>query len=147
MPKCKDVMTREPVCCQPGDTVAKAATIMRQEDVGSVPVIESAATGRLVGIVTDRDLVVKVLAGGRDVEQATVRDAMTPNPASCTEDDDVGRAVELMKDRQVRRMPIVDGTGRLTGIIAQADIATRVDRDSQTGELVEAISESGTSRR
>lgn len=147
MPKCKDVMTREPVCCQPGDTVAKAATIMRQEDVGSVPVIESDATGRLVGIVTDRDLVVKVLAGGRDVEQATVRDAMTPNPASCTEDDDVGRAVELMKDRQVRRMPIVDGTGRLTGIIAQADIATRVDRDSQTGELVEAISESGTSRR
>ena len=147
MPKCKDVMTREPVCCQPGDTVAKAASIMRQEDVGSVPVIESEATGRLVGIVTDRDLVIKVLAGGRHVEQATVRDAMTPNPASCSEDEDVGRAVELMKERQVRRMPIVDGSGRLTGIIAQADIATRVDRDSQTGELVEAISESGTSRR
>ena len=147
MPKCKDVMTREPVCCQPGDTVAKAASIMRQEDVGSVPVIESEATGRLVGIVTDRDLVIKVLAGGRDVEQATVRDAMTPNPASCSEDEDVSRAVELMKERQVRRMPIVDGSGRLTGIIAQADIATRVDRDSQTGELVEAISESGTSRR
>ena len=147
MAKCKDVMTRDPVCCQPGDSVPSAATIMKQQDVGSVPVVESAASRQLVGIVTDRDLVVKVVAGGRNLDQATVRDAMTPNPASCREDDDVDQAMKLMKDRQVRRMPIVDGTGRLTGIIAQADIATRVDKDKQTGELVEAISESGTSRR
>jgi CBS domain-containing protein len=120
---------------------------MKQQDVGSVPVVESDASKRLVGIVTDRDLVVKVVADGRNIDQATVRDAMTPNPASCREDDEVDQAMELMKDRQVRRMPIVDGSGRLTGIIAQADIATRVDKDKQTGELVEAISESGTSRR
>lgn len=147
MPKCQDVMTRDPVCCQPGDSVSNAASVMKQEDVGSVPVVESQASKRLVGIVTDRDLVVKVLAGGRAVDQATVEDAMTPNPVSCREDDDVEQAMRTMKDRQVRRMPIVDAGGRVTGIIAQADIATRIDRDKQTGELVEAISESGTSRR
>ena len=147
MAKCKDVMTREPICCEPGDSVTRVAGVMKEEDVGSVPVVDSQDSKQLMGIVTDRDLVVKVLAGGRTVEQATVRDAMTSNPSCCREDDDVERAVEAMKDRQVRRMPIVDSSGRLTGIIAQADVATRVHKDAKTGDLVEAISESPTSRR
>lgn len=147
MATCKDVMTQEPVCCEPGDSVARVASVMKQEDIGSVPVVESQASRRLVGIVTDRDLVVKVLATGRGVEQATVKDAMTANPVSCREGDDIGHAMGLMKERQVRRMPIVDAAGRLSGIIAQADVATRVSRDNQTGELVEKISETGTTRR
>src|SRR5215217_9789765 len=147
MAKCKDVMTREPICCEPGDSVTRVAGVMKEEDVGSVPVVDSRDSRQLMGIVTDRDLVVKVLAGGRTVDQATVRDAMTANPSCCREDDDVERAVEAMKDRQVRRMPIVDSSGRLTGIIAQADVATRVHQDAKTGDLVEAISESATSRR
>ena len=146
MAKCRDVMTKDPASCEPGDAIGKVAGLMKQEDVGSVPVVESAETGRLVGIVTDRDLVVKVLAEGREADTATVKDAMTRNPASCREDDDLDQALKLMKERQVRRMPIVDGSGRLAGIIAQADVATRVNKDSKTGELVEAISESGTSR-
>ena len=144
MAKCRDVMTKDPAWCTPGDPVAKVAGIMKQQDVGSVPVIESASERRLVGIVTDRDIVVKVVAGGRVLEQATVKDAMTPNPATCREDDDLEQAMKLMKERQVRRMPIVDGSGRLSGIIAQADVATRLSKDARTGELVEAISESGT---
>jgi CBS domain-containing protein len=147
MAKCKDVMTRNPVCCEPGDPVTQVAGVMKQEDVGSVPVVESQDSKHLMGIVTDRDIVVKVVAGGRAVEQATVRDAMTANPSSCREDDDVERAMAAMKERQVRRMPIVDADGRLTGIIAQADVATRVQKDAKTGDLVEAISEPGTSRR
>jgi CBS domain-containing protein len=147
MARCKDVMTPEPVVCEPGESVAGAARIMKRQDVGSVPVVESQSSKRLVGIVTDRDLVVKVLAGGPSVDRATVRDAMTPNPASCREDDDVEQAMATMKERQVRRMPVVDAGGRLVGIIAQADVATRINRDARTGELVEAISESGTSRR
>jgi CBS domain-containing protein len=127
--------------------VTQAATIMKQQDVGSVPVVESQASKRLVGIVTDRDLVVKVLAAGRRAEQATVKDAMTPNPVSCRDTDDVSHVMDLMKERQVRRMPIVDGKGCLMGIIAQADVATRIHQDEQTGDLVEAISESGTRRR
>jgi CBS domain-containing protein len=140
-------MTREPACCEPGDSISRVAGIMKREDVGSVPVVESQEDKRLVGIVTDRDLVVKVLADGGDVERSTVRDAMTPNPASCLETDSIDQAVQLMSDRQVRRMPITDNQGRLTGIIAQADVATRVSRDATTGELVEAISEPGTARQ
>jgi CBS domain-containing protein len=147
MPKCSEVMTREPVCCEPGDPISKAAEVMKREDVGSVPVVDSRSAGRLVGIVTDRDIVVKVLADGRSVEHSTVREAMTPNPASCRDDDDVSRAVSLMEERQVRRMPVVGADGRLAGIIAQADIATRLNKDRTTGELVEAISEGGNARR
>jgi len=147
MSKCSDVMTRDPVCCQPGDPVARVADLMRQHDVGSLPVVDSGDSGKLVGIVTDRDLVTKVVAGSRSVESATARDAMTSNPVSCREDEDLSRAVSLMADRQVRRMPIVDQAGRLSGIIAQADVATRGNRDHRTGELVEAISEPSRARR
>ncbi len=147
MPKCSEVMTREPVCCEPGDSVTQVAMLMKTEDVGSIPVVDSRQERKLVGIVTDRDLVVNVLAGGMAVGTATVREAMTANPESCREDEDVKKAVDLMADRQVRRMPIVDEAGRLCGIIAQADVATRVKRDATTGELVEAISEPGFARK
>lgn len=147
MPKCSEVMTREPACCEPGQSISEVAGIMKREDVGSVPVVDSHEDRKLIGIVTDRDLVVKVLAGGADVQRATVRDAMTPNPASCREDEPVDKAVKLMSEKQVRRMPIVDAQGRLAGIIAQADVATRLSRDETTGELVEAISEPGFTRK
>ena len=143
MAKCREVMTKDPASCSASETVTRVAGLMKQHDVGSVPVVES---DRLVGIVTDRDIVLKVVADRRNPEQAPVRDAMTPNPVSCKEDDALEYALRLMKERQVRRMPIVDGGGRLTGIIAQADVATRVHKDAKTGELVEAISESGTAR-
>ena len=146
MAKNRDVMTKDPAFCQPGDSLTTVANIMKQKDVGSVPVVESGGSRRLVGIITDRDIVVKAIAEGRSPEAATVKDAMTPNPVSCREEDDVDHALKLMKERQVRRMPIVDSAGLLTGIIAQADVATRVNKDSKTGELVEAISETGASR-
>jgi CBS domain-containing protein len=147
MKKCSEVMTREPVCCEPGEPIAQVASIMKREDAGSVPVVDSHEDKKLIGIVTDRDIVVKVLADGRNIERATVRDAMTANPAACRETDEVEKAVQSMSERQVRRMPIVNEAGRLTGIIAQADVATRVSRDKTTGELVEAISEPGLARK
>lgn len=147
MTKCSEVMTREPVCCEPGESLVQVAAKMKREDVGSVPVVYSQEDRKLVGIVTDRDIVVKVLANGSGIERATVRDAMTADPACCQEEDDVTKAVHLMSERQVRRMPIVDEAGRLSGIIAQADVATRVNRDKTTGALVEAISEPGFARK
>jgi CBS domain-containing protein len=140
-------MTPDPVSCNPGDSIRHVADIMKREDVGAVPVVESAGSRRLVGIVTDRDLAVKIVAGGASVDSATVADAMTSSPASVREDDDVSKSLTLMAERQVRRMPVVDAEGRLTGIIAQADVATRVNKDTQTGQLVEAISEPRTARR
>jgi len=102
MAKCRDVMTKDPVFCQPGDSITKVAGILKQEDVGSVPVVESVESRKLVGIITDRDIVVKVVAEGRAPDAATVKEAMTPNPVSCREDDDLEYAVKLMKERQVR---------------------------------------------
>ena len=146
MAKCNEVMTREPACCEPEDGVARVAQMMKEHDVGSLPVVDSRDSRKLVGIVTDRDLVVKVLARGNAGDRATARDAMTADPVACKADDDVDQAVRVMSERQVRRMPIVDEGGRLVGIIAQADVATRVNRDAKTGELVEAISEPRTAR-
>ena len=97
-------------------------------------------------MVTDRDIVVKGLAAGRS-QDATVREVMTTDVVTCREDEDVSAAVSRMADRKVRRIPVVDRDGMLQGIIAQADIATRVHRDKTTGELVEAISAPGTTRR
>jgi CBS domain-containing protein len=147
MPTCREIMTTDPARTSPDEPVNRAADLMKREDIGSLPVVESRDSDRLVGIVTDRDLVVKVLAAGRDVESATVRDAMTTNPTAVREDEDAKRAVELMAERQVRRMPVVDAQGRLRGMIAQADIATRLHKDRTTGELVEAISDSGSTRK
>lgn len=147
MATCGDVMTREPACCEPADSIKRVAELMKSEDIGAVPVVESRSSRKLLGIVTDRDVVVKVLAAGRAIESATVRDAMSTNPVTCHEDADVSEAVSRMAERQVRRIPVVDSAGTLQGIIAQADIATRVQRDKTTGELVEAISEPGISRK
>ena len=147
MPKCAEVMTREPACCEPGDSIVRAAQLMKSEDVGAVPVVESTTGRRLVGIITDRDIVVKVLAAGRSSEAASVRDAMTQNPVTVREEDDVDRALAAMADRKVRRIPVVDAAGSLRGIIAQADIATRLHRDKTTGDLVETISEPQTARK
>jgi CBS domain-containing protein len=110
-------------------------------------VVETIDSRRVIGIVTDRDVVTKVVASNRNVSSATVNDAMTKNPAVCREDDDLERAMSLMAGHQVRRMPVVDASGRLSGIIAQADVATRGHREERTGELVEAISEPSKARR
>jgi CBS domain-containing protein len=147
MPKCGEVMTREPACCEPGESIVRAAQVMKSEDVGAIPVVESKAARTLVGIITDRDIVVKVLAAGRPLDGASVRDAMTQNPVTVREEDDVDRALSAMADRKVRRIPVVDANGGLRGIIAQADIATRLHRDKTTGDLVEAISEPQTIRK
>ena len=120
---------------------------MKTEDVGAVPVVESLSTRKLVGIVTDRDIAVKAVASGRSVDSTTVREVMTTDVVTCREDEDVDKAVARMAERQVRRLPVVDGNGAMRGIISQADIATRVNQDKTTGALVEAISEPGTVRR
>jgi CBS domain-containing protein len=142
MPKSREIMTANPVACRGNDPIVSVADTMRKQDIGSLPVIDDREQ-RLVGMVTDRDIVVKIVAAGTDVRSAKVKDAMTPNPVSVREDDDVDEAVQVMSQRQIRRLPVVDASGKLVGIISQADIATRAHQDRTTGELVEAISERG----
>ena len=146
MPNCSAIMTRAPVYCLPEDSVNAAADLMRTHDVGSLPVLEPGGSRRLVGIVTDRDLVVKIVAGNRCAETALVRDTMTAHPTSCAEHEDVVQALTLMAAARVRRLPVVDGEGRLVGIIAHADVANRIQRDLKTAELREGMSEPPSGR-
>ena len=130
-----EVMTRDVRACEPNATVADAAKVMAQEDVGPVPIVED---GRLVGIVTDRDIVVRVVAEGRDPNATTVKEIASTDLVTVSPGDDLDEALKLLAERQVRRLPVVEGD-RLVGIVAQADVARR-GKDKQTGEVVEEIS-------
>lgn len=146
MATCREVMTREPASSQPTDSLVRVAQIMKSHDVGAVPVVDGSSR-KLIGMITDRDITIKAVANGRSCETATVRDVMSSDVVTCREDDDIQTAVSRMAERKIRRIPVIDQSGVLCGIIAQADIATRVQRDKTTGELVEAISEPGMARR
>ena len=141
MTKCSDVMTRNPVSARPDDTVASVARLMKENDIGPVPIVDDNNSKRLVGIVTDRDLALKVVAAGRDPQTTPVREVMTTNVITCRDDDDIETALDAMSTQQLRRIPVVDDGNMLLGIIAQADIATRMDSPEKTGEVVKDISE------
>ncbi len=141
MTKCSDVMTRNPVSARPDDSVASVARLMKENDIGPVPIVEDNNSKRLVGIVTDRDLAIKVVAAGRDPQTTPVREVMTTNVITCRDDDDIETALDAMSTQQLRRIPVVDDGNKLLGIIAQADIATRMDSPEKTGEVVKDISE------
>ena len=138
--KCREVMTQNPACCLPSDKAFEAAQLMKSEDVGPIPVVSDKKTRELIGIVTDRDLVLKVISEGRDPKSTALEEVMTKDVVTCHPDDDVTEALDAMEENQVRRVPIVDDDNRLVGIIAQADIATRVDEPEKTHEVVEEIS-------
>jgi CBS domain-containing protein len=131
----KEVMTRDVRACEPNATVVEAAKVMAQKDVGPVPIVED---GRLVGIVTDRDIVVRVVADGRDPNVTTVKEIASTNLVTVSPDDDLDEALNLLAEHQVRRLPVVE-SDRLVGIVAQADVA-RLGKDKKTGEVVEEIS-------
>ena len=135
--KARDIMTANPRTVTPDDSISRAAEIMRDTDVGIVPVVEDSGSMRLAGVVTDRDIAIRIVAEGRD-SQVNVREIMSSGLATVRPDDDVERVTELMKSEQVRRIPVCEGD-RLVGIIAQADVA-REGRDKKTGDVVEKIS-------
>jgi CBS domain-containing protein len=141
MKKCNEVMTKDPVCCLPDDTVAKAAQLMQRDNIGSIPVIENNQTQKLVGIVTDRDLVLKIIAKGQDAKSTKVEAVMTHQVVTCHAEDDLQKALDAMAEHQLRRIPIVDTNHKIIGIIAQADVATRVDQPEKTAEMVKEISQ------
>jgi CBS domain-containing protein len=142
MKKCNEVMTKNPVCCLPNDTVTKVAKSMKRKNVGSIPVIENEKTRKLVGIVTDRDLTLGIVAKGLDAQSTKVEDVMTRKVVTCHSEDDLQKALDAMSEHQLRRIPVVDMDYKILGIIAQADVATRVDRPKKTAAMVKEISRS-----
>lgn len=138
--KCNEVMTKDLSCCLPTDTTFDAAQLMKSEDVGPIPVVSDKETKKLVGIVTDRDLALKVVAEGLDPKTTTIEEIVTTGLITVGPDDDVEKALNLMEDHQIRRIPVVDENDRLLGIISQADIATRLKEPEKTAEVVQEIS-------
>ncbi|MBA3272062.1 MAG: CBS domain-containing protein [Acidobacteria bacterium] len=133
-------MTPSPTCCNPEHTAVEAAELMQREDVGLVPVVGS-NNSKLIGVLTDRDIVLKVVAAGRDPRSTAVSEVMTNEPIACLPQESIESVMELMATRQLRRIPIVDKDGAIVGIVSQADIATRLASPEETGQIVQAISE------
>ena len=136
-----EIMTKDPECCVPSDSVMAAAQIMKSEDVGPVPIVEDKEAKKLTGIVTDRDLAVKVVAEARDPKTTTVEAVMSEGLVTCRDNDDVRTVLELMQDNQLRRIPVIDKKDQLVGIIAQADVATRLESVRAAGNVVQKVSQ------
>ena len=134
--KIADVMTPNPKTVSLSDDIQKAAGIMRDEDAGSVPVVEE---GRVVGMVTDRDIVVRAVADG-DFD-CTIEDVCSDDVICAKPDMSTADAEELMSEHQVRRLPVVDEDDKLVGIVSLGDLAVKDARDARTGDTLESISE------
>lgn len=133
----RELMSSNPCAIDADKPVAYAAKMMKQEDVGLAPVVEG---DRLVGTLTDRDIVVRVVAEGKDPQTVAVREVASTDLVTIDPQQDLDEALQLMASKQVRRLPVVEQDGRLVGVLAQADIA-REAKDKQTGQLVEDISQ------
>ena len=135
--RCSDIMTKDVTICSPQTMLREVADKMQDDNVGSLPVVDG---GRLVGIVTDRDIVCRVIAEGQDTRAAPASAAMSEDLVTCTPDESVIDAIRKMGEHQIRRIPVCDINGRLRGIIAVADIALEAERDRDLAGALEQIS-------
>lgn len=140
----KDIMTPNPVCVGPDDSLQDAARKMRDLDVGPMLVCDH---DRLTGVITDRDIVVSAVAEGKDPCTTHVREAMTEGVTYGFDDQDVEEAARTMRDKQIRRLPVLNREKRLVGIVSLGDMATERGDQRASGETLREISEPSTPRR
>ena len=138
--KAQDIMTSNPTCVTPDTTLVDAARLMKDENIGIVPVVESNDMRRLVGVITDRDIAIRAVAEGRDGVSTSVGHIMSADVHTTTVDESVDGVMKLMGREQVRRIPVVDDRGVLVGIISQADIVLDAKDDKRAEKTVEQIS-------
>ena len=148
--KISEIMSKNPRSVSPDTPVSEAAQLMKEEDVGLVPVVErvggAETRGRLIGVVTDRDIAIRAVAEGRAVD-SPVSDVMSGGVKTCSPDDSVEDAMEMMGREQVRRIPIVDERGSLVGVVSQADVVRLSGKDREAEKTVEKISQPGGSHQ
>ena len=141
-----EIMTRHPRTVTPDASVSDAAQVMKEEDVGIVPVVEqpggAETRARLVGVVTDRDIAIRHVAGGRTGD-GPVRDIMSGGVRTCSPDDTVADVLRLMGSEQIRRIPVIDARGSLVGMVSQADLARKADDARAVERTVAEISQPG----
>lgn len=133
----RDVMTPNPEMIQSSDTVQKAAELMKDIDVGIVPVFEGDS---VVGMLTDRDITVRLVAEGKDPTSAKAGDIMTKDVISCTEDTDAQEAAKIMEDKQIRRLLVTDSQGRVSGVVSLGDLAVSLSQET-AGEVIKEVSQ------
>ena len=141
--KVREVMTDRPRCVTLETPISEVAQLMESEDIGSLPVLEG---DQLAGMVTDRDIVVRAIAQGKDPRGMPVREVASRELVTVYADDDLSNALKKMASEQVRRLPVVDEDNRLVGVLAQADMALEM-KEKAVGEMVEEISKSPTGPR
>jgi len=132
-----EIMTRDVQSVAGNSDLLSVARHMRDLDVGVIPVVDN---GTLLGVITDRDIVIRAVANGINPQEAQVRDYMSPEPTTVSPNDDVQQAAELMARQQIRRLPVVEG-GKLVGILSIGDVAVDAGKDKLTGDALEQISE------
>ena len=123
---CLDVITENPVFCLPDDTADQVARVMRREHVAAVPVVTDERSRELIGVISARDLALRVIGESRDASRTTVYEVMTSTVVACRDNDDVTSAVLAMEEHDIHSVPVVDFTGRLVGIISREDVWVRV---------------------
>jgi CBS domain-containing protein len=137
----QEIMTTAVECCTPNDTAQRAAEIMRGADTGVVPVLAGENEPKVIGIVTDRDLCMAVVAPARDARQVRVQECMTGKVVTVRPEDQVERAADLMAEKQIRRLPVVNESGAIVGIVSLGDLAQSPQQAADIGEAVHDISE------
>ncbi len=138
--KVKDIMTRNPACCTPESSLSDVARLMVDRDCGEIPVVESQDSMRPLGVVTDRDIVIRAIAQGKNPTGMTARDVMTSPAVTVTPDTSVEDCCKTLESRKVRRVPVVDARGGCCGMVSQADVAKHAS-EKMTAGVVRTVSE------
>ena len=133
----KEIMTPAPQCCSAGTSLNEVASLMLEADCGEIPITD--ASNRLIGVITDRDIVIRVVAKGKNPCHVTAGECMTEPVVVVNEDTSLDDVMSVMEENQIRRVPVVDATGCCCGIISQADVARCADK-TETGEMVREVS-------
>jgi CBS domain-containing protein len=135
--KVREIMTLDPTCCTPSDTVQKAAQILRDHNVGLLPVVVDQQSRKLIGVITDRDICCSVVAAGLDPKSTSIAKHVSPTPVTCRDGENLDNCERAMQEHQVRRIPVVDGENRCIGIVSQADLALREKPDKVSKTVAE----------
>lgn len=138
--KVSELMTLDPTCCTPGTSLEAVARLMVDCDCGAIPVVGDLASRFPIGMVTDRDIVTRIVAAGKNPLEHTAGDCMSLPAITVTADTDLGDCLDLLEINQIRRVIVVDKEGRVTGILAQADVAVHLSK-RKAGELLRELSE------
>ncbi len=140
MKKCSQMMSRDVACCMASATAQQVAELMKECQIGCVPVVTHTHDKTVIGIVTDRDLTIRVLGERRDPVSTTVKEVMTRQVVTCSSESDLDFALGLMEHHRVRRLPIVNELNQLVGMLTQADLAVKMNEPAKTASLMKSLS-------